>query len=298
MTSYTTPSDSSLFTHLLADSWATKAQTPKPTAAGTMLRYSGAHGCGRRMGYDWFDAHYSDPPTAASIFQAGVGTLVGEAAADAMIARYGGVAELPSKVNEWISGSADWFALCTPLGSVVYEHKMKSSYAFNKALGYKRNFGRVSLVDPEGAPSSAIAQAGMNALGIERSYDYGQVDAVVVGVVSTDIVSVTQNKSLMVNDFARFGAEWNIPREIWESAALSEISRLSEIAEAMDLGYLSDRVALDDDSKSIFLSPGSGQWQCDYCPYQKLCYKDGKGQLRVLDSKLTKRNTDTEKDTQ
>lgn len=281
-----------LFTHLLAQQWADAAQTPKPTALNTMLRYSGAHGCGRRMGYDWFDAHYSDPPTPASVFQAGVGTLVGEAAANAMIAKYGGVAELPSQINDWISGSADWASNDDPrspsIGRTVYEHKMKSDYAFNKALGYKRGFGKASFTDPAGAPRDAIVQGGLNVLGIEKTYGVS-VDALVVGVVSVQIVSVKENRLLDVSDFARFGAEWVIPREIWEPRALRELSRLGEFAEMMDLGYIPDRIALDDNSERVTLSPGGDNFPCPYCPYRALCSSDGKGQVKFSASHLVKR---------
>jgi hypothetical protein len=277
---------------------------------GTPLRYSGAFGCGRQMGYNWFDAEFSNPPTAGSLFQALLGTIIGEAQANAMIAKYGGIAEVPSKVNEWISGSADWFSHTTPLGTVVYEHKMKASYAFNKAMGYKRGFGKASLVDPEGPPLNAVVQAGMNALGIERTYPQfcadvngtsladllilnepvpTRVDAVIVGIVSADVVSVSQNKQINVSDLARFSAEWVIPRGTWEPAALKEIDRLGGFAEMMDLGYLPDRFALDDTGEHVELNPGGKNWQCGYCPFKDLCESDGSGQIRVLDSKLTRR---------
>lgn len=310
------PSNISLFTHLLAEEYAQKSHVPKPTAMGTPLRYSGAFGCGRQMGYNWSDAEFSNPPTAGSLFQAMLGTIIGEAQANAMIAKYGGIAEVPSKVNEWISGSADWFSHTTPLGTVVYEHKMKASYAFNKAMGYKRGFGKASLVDPEGPPLNAVVQAGMNALGIERTYslklrdggvflepeiqDFSQillVNAVVVGIVSADVISVSQNKQINVGDLARFSAEWVIPRGTWEPAALKEIDRLGGFAEMMDLGYLPDRFALDDTGEHVELNPGGKNWQCDYCPFKDLCESDGAGQIRVLDSKLTRRVDITTKET-
>lgn len=278
-----------LFTTLLAQEWAELAQTPKPTALGTMLRYSGADGCGRRMGYDWFDAEYSEPPTPASVFQAGVGTLVGEAAANRMIAKYGGEAEKASQVNEWISGSADWYAVETPLGEIVYEHKMKSSFAFNKALGYKRAFGKASLTGKEGPPKEAVKQAGMNALGIEATYGR-TINTVVVGVVSTEIISVRENEQINVHDLARFSAEWVIPRDEWEPQTLVEIDRLMALGEMMDLGYLPPRQAVGDDDTPILLEPGSATWQCNYCPFKGLCAADGSGTIRVLDSKLSRRS--------
>ena len=277
-----------LFTTLFAEKWALAAQTPKPTAMDTMLRYSGAHGCSRRMGYDWFEAEYTTPPTPASIVQAAVGTLIGEQAAQAQIDRYGGEAEKQSKINEWISGSADWYCETTPLGIVVYEHKMKSSYAFNKAMGYKRGFGKAAKVKPGGAPADAIVQAGMNALGIENTYGV-TVDQVVVGIQTTDVVSVRENQQINVPDHARFSGEWLVPRSVWEPRAKKEINRMGAIAETLDLGYIPDRLAVDDDEMTLRLNPESGPWQCNYCPFMALCQADGPGQVRVLDSKMERR---------
>ncbi|MGH9920206.1 MAG: hypothetical protein ACRD6W_15235, partial [Nitrososphaerales archaeon] len=238
--------------------------------------------------YDWFEAEYSEPPTPASVFQAGVGTLVGAAAAEVMIERFGGTAELPSQVNEWLSGSADWAAQDTPAGTVVYEHKMKSSYAFNKALGYKRAFGKASLLPTGGPPTEAVAQGAMNALGIEKTHGWS-VDNLIVGVVSTEIVSVKENQQINVDDAARFSAEWLVPREVWEPAALKEINRLEQFRDTMDVGYMPDRFALDDDGNRSILTPGGSSWQCNYCPYVSLCQSDGEGQIRVNDSKLIRR---------
>lgn len=289
-----TQMDEPLFTHLLAESWARAAQTPKPTAEGTMLRYSGANGCGRRMSYDWFDAEYSNPPTPASVIQAGVGTLVGEAAANEMVAKYGGEAEKPSKLNDMISGSADWFTESSPLGVVLYEHKMKSSFAFNKALGYKRGYGKASKTGTSGPPPEAVKQAGLNALGIETTYGV-HVDAVVVGVVTIEVVTVRENGHLHVPDFGRYGGEWLVSRELWEPKARQEADRLMAFGEMMDLGYLTPRSAVGDGDVRVTLDPeSSNAWQCAYCPYRDLCASDGDGAVRVLDSKMAHRNTTTE----
>ncbi len=283
-----------LFTTLLAGRWAQEAQTPKPTVAGTMMRYSGAHGCGRKMGYAWFEAEYSDPPTPAMVVQAGVGTEIGRLQAEAQIAAFGGEAEKPSRIGEdgWISGSADWFCATTPLGTIVYEHKVKSSLAFNRALGYRRAFGKASLTGDGRPPADAVTQVGLNVMGIERTYGI-TVDAAVVGVFTTDVLSVREARQVKVSDWARYCGEWVLSVDEVRTRAASELNRMEAFVEAMEVGYLPQRFAADDDGTRRALDPEGNNWQCDYCPYRQLCALDGDGLVAVLASKMTRRSTDT-----
>ncbi len=78
------PTRTPLFTHLLAEKWAKQAETPKPTALGTILRYSGAYGCLRQMGYNAFDAQYTDENTPADNWAMGLGTMIHEALQEAI----------------------------------------------------------------------------------------------------------------------------------------------------------------------------------------------------------------------
>lgn len=281
-----------MFAHLLAQEEARKAQTPKLTALGTILRYSGAYGCARRMGYDAFDANYTESPTPASVWQATMGTIIGEKMADAIIRAYPQArAEEPSQLSEFISGSADVFIPASDIGPVVYENKKKGSYAFNKALGYSRRFGKIELKNPEGPPWDAVVQAGLNALGIQAKFPGMEpIFFVVVGVVSDDIVTVKENRQVDISDFNRFAQEWHVPADDWMPETMSEYARLSEVAETIDLGYLPDRWARNDAGHDIKLDPFGENWQCDYCPYRTLCVNDGEGQVRILDSRLERRD--------
>lgn len=280
-----------IFTHLLAEQAAEAAQRPKATALDTPLRYSGAYGCARRWGYDAFDAQYSEPPTPAQVWQATIGTVVGEAVARAIQAVYpDAVAEEPSQIGTFVSGSADIYAPTSPVGQTVFEHKKKGSYAFNKALGYKRRYGKFELVGAEGYPGPAMVQAGMNALGIMEKYpERGPIENVVVGVVSDDIVTVKELRQVQVSDFNRFAQEWVIPMDEWYPETIREVTRMEEAAETIDLGYIPDRWARDDFGRDKRLDPFGDDWNCDYCPFRRLCVADGDGQVRVLDSQLTKR---------
>lgn len=289
------PTDTPLFTHLLAESWAQRAKTPKPTALGTMLRYSGAYGCGRRMGYDWFEAEPTEPPTGAAVWQAGMGTLVHEEVQAAIAAKHpDAVFELGTKVNEWISGSCDAFVPDFPFfGNVLYELKTMGEFAFDQQVGYKRRFGKLELTDPKGPKGGAITQAGMNALGVEDFLDV-RIDNIVLGSLTFSVVSEKMVRATNISDFARFGAEFIIPREVWLPMATKEIDRLTDFAWAIDKGFIPERWAKDDDGNDLRLDPFGDNWQCSYCPYRTLCVGDGDGQIAVLDSKLTRRVKETQ----
>jgi hypothetical protein len=102
-------------------------------------------------------------------------------------------------------------------------------------------------------------------------------------------VSVKMAAQVNISDFARFGAEFHIPRAIWEPLAKEEIDRLTEAAETIDLGYLPDRWAKDDSGADKLLDPFSGKFPCTYCQFRQLCSDDREGQVRVLDSNLVRR---------
>ncbi len=277
----------------VVDEWAVAAQIPKPTARGTMLRYSGAHGCFRRMAYDWFEAEYTNPPTPASVIQANMGTLFGEAQAAAQIRKFGGEAERTSQINHWLSGSADWFGQVPEYGDVVYENKMKSGFAFNKAMGYKRGYGRVSRNGEDGPPLEAVVQAGLNAIGI--SMELGRtVEWVIVGVLSTDVLSVNEARQIDATDTERFCGEWAVPIDVFEPWARREIARLEEAYEIIDYGNVPPTIAIGDGGVRVELDPEGKAWQCGYCPYRALCAKDGEGFVPVTQSALIRRPSTTE----
>lgn len=286
MSDYLIPVDEPLFTHLLAEQWA--GRPPKPTALGTMLRYSGAYGCLRKMGYDWFEAEYTEPLTPAGGWQMQLGTLIHEAVQAAIAERFpNAMFEASTQVNEFLSGSCDAFVPDTPLGNVLYELKTMGTYAFDQQTGLKRGYGKLTFTNAQGPKQGAIVQAGMNALGMEAR---GLViDTLVLGSLTLETVSEKMLRQLNLRDFARFGAEFHLPREFWYPMTMSEITRLSEAGEALDLGYLPDRWAKDDHGNDLKLNPLGDNWQCSYCPYQTLCVTDREGQVRINDSKLTKR---------
>lgn len=284
------PTDTPLFTNLLAESWANKP--PKPTALNTLLRYSGAYGCLRQMGYNAFDAEPTEPLSPAGAWAMGLGTIVHEAVQEAIAQRYpNAVFEYASQVNEFVSGSCDALVEGTEIGNVLYELKTMGTYGFDSQTGLKRGFGKLVTKSPEGPKQGAIVQAGMNALGIEAMEDL-TIDYLVLGSLTFETVSVKMVRQVpSLADFARFGAEWHIPRGIWEPLTRHEIDRLTSAGEAIDLGYLPDRWARDDDGADVLLDPLASCWQCDYCAFKQLCADDRGGQVRVLDSHLVKLQT-------
>jgi hypothetical protein len=222
----------------------------------------------------------------------GLGTLIHEAVQKAILAKYPqALFEVPTKVNDYISGSCDAFIPNTEVGNVLYELKTMGEYAFDQQVGFKRGFGKLALKQAEGPKQGAIVQAGMNALGFEAQTFPSQVDTLVLGSLCLSTVSVKMAAQVNISDFARFGAEFHVPRAIWEPLAKEEINRLTEAAETIDLGYLPDRWAKDDYGADVHLDPLSSCWQCDYCVHRQTCADDRGGQVRINDSKLVRRGS-------
>ncbi len=289
----------------VAEKWAKESLVPKPTAFGTVFRYSGALGCTRRAAYDWFEAEYTEKPTPGRVVQAGVGTIFGEAQANAQIEKFGGRAEVPSQLNEFLSGSADWFGWLDEYeGFVVYENKLKSSFAFNMAVGVQRNFGKAKRIEPKGAPIEALVQAGMNALGIELTYALLPVNHIIVGVVTTEVLSVGMAESIDADDYEIFCVEETFTREEFEPLVKSEIDRLAIAYDVITMGNLPPRWVADTslvEAHGVFdgfhnkeIEPEGSNWQCGYCPYRSLCVQDGSGYVRITESALIRRKTETE----
>jgi hypothetical protein len=246
------------------------------------------------MGYDYFEAEPTEPLSPAGAWAMGLGTIVHEAVQAAIAEKYPHAQfELGSKVNDFLSGSCDAYITDTPIGNVLYELKTMGTYGFDSQTGLKRGFGKLSTKAPEGPKQGAIVQAGMNALGIEyhgHNLQKVEIDYLVLGSLTFETVSVKMARQVpQLSDFARFGAEWHIPREVWEPLTRHEIDRLTQAGEAIDLGYLPDRWARDDDGADVLLDPLGSMWNCDYCPYRQLCADDRSGQVRILDSKLIRR---------
>lgn len=281
-------------THLLAEKMWVRSQTPKPTALNTPLRYSSSFGCARQQGYAAFDAKPTEPMDQAGAWVTGIGTLIHEHLQEAIAEKYPDAEFEVASGTEYVSGSCDALIPAKHFNvegtHIVWELKTMGTYSFDKQVGWKRQRGEWSY--PEGPALKAIAQAGMNALGIEGSREGVSIYWIVMGSTTFEALSVNKAANMGVTDYNRFMAEFWVPREQWEPLALSEIQRMQDIYDSVTAGYLPVRSARNDDGQSIPLDPNGRAWQCDYCAFRTLCNEDGPDPLWINQSNLVRRNED------
>ena len=270
----------SRITSLLAKEWAEKAKTPKPTARGTKFRYSSSFGCERQQTYAAWGAEPSEAMDEAGAWATGLGTLVHEALQEAIGRVYPDAEFEVASGNENISGSCD--ALLQVNGKwVLYELKTMGTYSFDKQVGWNRM--RATLGDAQGPALKAIAQAGMNALGIEK--DRGiEIEYVVLGSLALEALSKQKAATMGISEPSRFSGEWWLTRDQWEPIAISELNRVERIAADVENGYIGERSARDDNGRDIWLDPLGSAWQCAYCAYRTTCVADGPGAPSVTES--------------
>lgn len=287
---------SPVITHLGLKRFADRP--PKPTARETLMRYSSAHGCERRLCYDAVGFSQTDPMGIGDAGAAYFGTLIHEDTQNAIAALFpGAVAEHASEdAAHLISGSADELIPVADLEAVthdeypgthvLWELKTMGEYAFDKQVGFNRRTN--TRREGTGPAPKAIAQAGMNALNIERENPGVTIHFVVMGSICQAPLSVSKARAMGVEGVDRAVAEYWLPRYVWEPLALDEIDRMVLLAQMVDDGYVSDRVAIDDDGETrILLDPLATRkpWQCDYCPFEMLCASDGPGVIRITESR-------------
>jgi hypothetical protein len=274
-----------VFAHLLAEKWNKEDQEAgsKPTALNTLLRYSSAHGCARQWAY----AALAQPTEAwdvASTWVTRLGTLIHEVAQEAIVERYPDFkAEVPSKVNEYISGSADGLARIDDYRAIV-EIKTVGNYVWQQQTG----FGQFKKTDPKGPKPAAIVQAGMNAIGIENTYTpLEYVDYLCLITMAKEAVSIGKAAKMGIeNPYDRFVAEWWFPRMEWEDPTLEEIDRMTLAGEQIEAGELPAPEVVNDDYQRVSIRAASDCWQCDYCSFRTLCEQDG-NITNIADSAMT-----------
>jgi len=290
-----------LITSALVEELHVKSAIPKPTAMGTPLRYSSAFGCGRQQGYAALGAEPTEPMDEAGAWATGLGTIIHEALQDCISRKFPSAQfEVASKIEQ-TSGSCDALIAYAELEPfitygwshkqgthVLYELKTMGTYSFDKQVGWNRMRGVAS--EGEGPALKAIAQAGMNAIGIMAENPDVTIEWLVMGSITFEALSKNKAANMGVEGTNRFLAEFYIPSSEWSPIAHEEMNRMRGLAWTIDKGYLADRVAIDDNGKAIELNPNSGKfWQCDYCAFKTVCVQDGAGQVRIMDSELTTR---------
>ena len=286
------PVNQPLLTHLLGEELAEKALVSKPTARGTSLRYSSAHACARQQGYAGFGAVPTEPMDFPGAWVTGLGTMVHEALQDAIGRKYPNAQFEVSSQQGDISGSCDALIFEKDLGegwyggNVLYELKTMGTYSFDQQVGWNRM--RATFSTAQGPALKAIAQAGMNALGIEKELGI-KIDTIIMGSITFEALSKQKSARMNVEDHNRVLAEFWLTRDEWEPVALAELERINKIAADVEAGYISDRVAIDDNGREKVLSPSGSDWNCHYCQFHSICVQDGPGAIWINDSSLVAR---------
>jgi len=152
------------------------------------------------------------------------------------------------------------------------------TFSFDKQVGWNRMRGTIK--DGEGPKKSAIAQAGMNALGIEKARGI-TIDTVILGSLTFEALSVQKASTMEIGDLNRVMAEFHLSRKEWLVLAQAEIARLDAIGANIDKGLLGQRVAIGDDLWPIRLDPQGRDWQCAYCSFRSTCISDGDGVVSI-----------------
>jgi hypothetical protein len=281
-----------LITSALVEELHINSAVKKPTAMGTPLRYSSAYGCSRQQGYAAFDVVPSEPMDEAGAWVTGLGTIIHEALQDSISRKFPSAQfEVPSKIDD-ISGSCDALISVRDLSDelegthVLYELKTMGTYSFDKQVGWNRMRGTVA--EGEGPALKAVAQAGMNAVGIMSGDPSINIEWLVMGSITFEALSKNKSLNAGVSGVNRFLAEFWIPQSFWLPLANDEIERMRSIAYIVDKGYLPDRIGVGDGGDVITLNPNISKfWQCDYCAFRDYCRQDGDGQVRIIDSVAT-----------
>lgn len=276
-------------TDSLIREWHEASAVKKPTALGTDFRYSSSHGCARQQAYNALDATPTEPMDEAGAWATGLGTLIHEKVQEAIARRYPGAEFEVASGDGVVSGSCDALISIHDIGStyggthVLWELKTMGSYGFDKQVGWGRM--KSTTKTPEGPAAKAVAQAGMNALGIENNRPGVRIETLILGSITFEALSKNKAYTMGVEGVNRFLAEFLIPREEWEPLARQELDRIHGVAEDVANGFIPERRGVDDDVLVMQLNPTSGRhWQCDYCAFRTLCIEDGPGYVRITDS--------------
>lgn len=278
-----------LITNALVEELHIKSAIPKPTAMGTPLRYSSAYGCGRQQGYAGSGFQPTEPMDEAGAWATGLGTIIHEALQESLSKKFKSAQfEVASQIGD-ISGSCDALIATDEFGDnlegthVLYELKTMGTYSFDKQTGWNRM--RATGSDGEGPALKAIAQAGLNALGIMTGNRDIKIEWLVMGSITFEALSKNKASKMGVEGVNRFLAEYWISREEWEPIVMAERDRMNAISWTLGQGFLPNRIGIGDNGAPIDLDPNkTTNWQCDYCAFRTACMQDGSSQLRIMDS--------------
>lgn len=236
----------------------------KPIAANTLFRHSSSLACSRRQVFSALGVEATEPFDAAATHVTTLGTLIHERVQDAIGRLWPSAKfEVVSTVGH-TSGSAD-AVIELPDRRVLFELKTVGAFAFDRAIGLSRK--GYKRVPPHGPRSSAICQAGINAIG----HDCNEV---VVAYLAMEAVSKQLADKVGLGQLDRIMAEWVIPVDVWRPMAIAELDRLDKLAGYVERREIPEGDAYDEDKDEwVPISPLQQRrhWSCDYCPFTSAC---------------------------
>jgi hypothetical protein len=259
-----------------------EAEGGRPKAFDTLLRFSDAGACARKMAFNAMGIAESDPMDAGGHWVTFLGKLVHERLQQAVEVRFPGANfETPaSLVGFGLDSSGhsdvdvdgeivDAYLKATAFGEwdggrVLYELKTIGGYGFNKAIGLDKR--KRQLNTPGGPRHTAVLQGGLNALA-------NDCETVIIGYLAMESVSIQLAQDAGMRPMDRFCVEWHIPRDVWEPMARAEMDRQNALFEYVTEGLLPPGEAVGDDGELISLNPHDKkiQWQCVYCSHRHNC---------------------------
>lgn len=244
---------------------------------GSRVRASWAGMCARKIAYMIAGIEESNPTTVADAWRFNIGSMLHRMAQDVAERKYPG-AKVELKVAVGDIGSAHVDFLITKPDGRTAQIEMKTI----NGTGFRRMFGP----NGEGPRFGGVVQAALPAIFMDP-----MPDEIVLAVFSLECMSTVQAAKLGVRgEYARFGAQFTYPRELYEPVGREEYVRLQRIVELVDTkGWeFVPRVIADPNlphHEVILPSKGTLQtknaegkvtgtrnsWHCNYCVFQDQC---------------------------
>lgn len=244
---------------------------------GSRVRASWAGMCARKIAYMVAGIEESNPTTVADAWRFNVGSMLHEMAQGVAERKFPG-ARIEAKVALADIGSAHVDFLVTKPDGTTSLIEMKTINGY----GFKRMFGP----NGEGPRFGGVVQAALAAIHMDPP-----PDEIVLAVFSLEVISPVEAAKLGIKgEYARFAAQYTIPRELYQRVGEEETQRLHRIVELTDRdGWeFVPRIIADPNlppHEVVLPSKGTivvkndmgvkvgvrNTWHCNYCGYQDQC---------------------------
>ena len=248
-----------------------EAEGPKPTAAGTMGRASGATGCYRQLALDMARVAECEEIDFTTLVAFKLGTAMHNELQSAMASLFTDFeAEVPVDLRPFgfdVSGSADGVL---HVGDALTVVEIKTEKAFPFGLAVEAGVPKLSY----------ITQAGIYAYGLGA-------DAIQIATVCKETDYRKQLKPGQMAEWT-YGMD-DIVAEVGDtvrSVAESELTRMQRIADYVSDGVIPDRVI---PGEGLVEKPppyqGRGApWQCRFCRHNSTCRSMPSNQVALEDA--------------